>query len=125
MAFRVLSTEDSADACSESSRLHETVNLDYLKNLIGEPYRKLESEWLRLPEARDFKRPCAEFGALGSLGPDGAVDCASSYWDMCPVAWERHCKGKRGLLLRLEVICCDYLRMLCCSFGAPGAKNDL
>jgi Plant transposon protein len=68
----------------------------------------------------------SEFEALGFPGCIGSVDCASWYWDMCPMAWQCQCRGKdKKPDVRMEVVCDDYLRICWLNFGVRGSKNDV
>jgi hypothetical protein len=107
-ALRQLSLGVAADAVVEYIRLSESTNSECLKRFCRAVRMKFKAEYLRPPlheEIVDIEGRYAELGFPGCLG---CLDCASWYWDNCPVA--QHGQYKRGdqkSACRMEVSCYD------------------
>jgi Plant transposon protein len=125
-ALRQLSLGVAADAVVEYVRLSESTNSECLKRFCRAVKMKFKAEYLRPPleaEIVDIEGRYAELGFPGCLG---CLDCASWYWNNCPVAQHgQYKRGDRKSACRMEVICDDQLYIWHCFFGVPGAKNDL
>jgi Plant transposon protein len=120
IAFKALATGASAEDLVDCGRL-VTTNLLCLKQFFAGVVDLFKKDWLRLSNEDDLKRLAHEYAELGFPGCLGAVDCASWYWDVCPVGWQGQCRGKSKYPnVRLEVICHDFLRVYWLNFGAPG-----
>lgn len=127
VSFLMLTQGCSADECVEYSRLAEPTCLACLKNFTAELRALFEAEWLRLPNAGEIETLSKEFSQLGFPGCIGALDCASWFWDLCPIGLQgknMSNKEKRPNV-RMEAVCDDYLRIWYLNFGCPGSKNDV
>jgi Plant transposon protein len=125
-ALRQLAYGIPADAVCEYARVSESTASESLHKFCAAVRRRFQAEWLGRPNAEELAVIEQHYATLGFPGCIGCVDVASWTWDKCPVGWQGQHTGKeKKPCNRLEIVCDDFLRIWHCSFGAPGARNDI
>jgi hypothetical protein len=94
----------------------------FLEKFVAEEMNK----WILYPKNVEEAAPIeAVFTTLGFPGCVGSTDCTHVAWEKCPASLQSACSGKVGYpTIGYEVTVDNHRRVLFCSQGHPGARND-
>ena len=86
-----------------------------------------QSEYLRLPTAKDLKAIVGLHKAQHKVdGMMGSLDCTHTWWKNCPTAWQGSFSGGKGKpSIVLEAVCDYHLFFWHTSYGYSGSLNDI
>lgn len=124
VAFDTVAYGHSSDHCEQYGRLADSTTHVSLKMSCQGVVNIFEDILLRLSNEDELVGLSRECHVLGFPSCWGFVDCATLYWDNCPLAHAGQCRGKETKYnVRMEVISDDHLRIWRCTICAPATSH--
>lgn len=126
-ALRTLRRGTIHDDVAEMTGAHaETHRRAFIKLIAAVP-KLLYSQWVTIPagDSEELQKILSEYARLGFPNAVGSIDATHIHWARCPAHAANNHTGKEGYPTRAFNVAVSHSgRILSCSKGHPGARND-